>query len=423
MRWLASHAGAWCVLFCFVAITGCVAPSERSTAVVTTTSSPTVPASPPPPGATPASPPPPSPTTTPSPELAAIQLLTARVGFVSGYNTSGLAKTTDGGATWQHLPIPRTQVQSIRFIDQTVGWVVGFKSRDVPSYSCQQAAPVAVSRCQGVVLNTRDGGATWAESLSIPTDGIMGNPIRQLQAVRGNQAWALVNVGSGCDGYGCAELRGTLDSGRTWVKLAGENIIAMRFATAMAGWIVTEGNTGPVVVSGTSDGGRTWVKQLSVPSRAFVGFDAAAASSAWLMTRDPSSCTSSNCSSDHIYRTENSGQSWEELDNPKVNAGDCSFGVLAGPLFASPTRGWLTLSNSAGGVRVRGGLISTFDGGRTWECSTEPSNVRLITAADPLHLWIGAGGSGTVAALYSTSDSGVHWLPVDLAKLGEDISK
>jgi len=341
-------------------------------------------------------------------------LLNSSDGFVSAYNSFGLAKTTDAGATWQRLAVPRTQVTSIRFIDQAVGWMVGLRSRDVPSYSCQQAAPVSVSRCQGVVLRTGDGGASWVDSLSIPTDGVEGNPIRQLQAVSGNQAWALVRVRSGCDGYGCAELRGTSDSGRTWVKLSGEDIVAMRFASATSGWIVTEGDTGQLEVSGTSDGGRTWVKELSVPTRILVGLDAAASSIAWLMTRDPSSCTASNCSTDHLYRTQDSGQSWQELGNPKVNAGDCSFGVLAGPLFASPFRGWLTLSSAAGGVRVTGGLLSTVDGGRTWQCSTEHSNVRLITAADPQHLWIGVGGSGAVAGLYSTADAGAHWLRIEL---------
>ena len=56
-------------------------------------------------------------------------------------------------------------------------------------------------------------------------------------------------------------------------------------------------------------------------------------------------------------------------------------------MFASETVGWLGIGLGAGGVNVgTGGLLRTRDGGRTWDCRTDPANVSAVSAADPLNL-------------------------------------
>src|SRR3981081_3221218 len=60
--------------------------------------------------ASPSSPGPPTPTPNDSTplSLSAIQRLNVRVGYIAGWTGTGLglAKTSDGGITWQRLPIP-----------------------------------------------------------------------------------------------------------------------------------------------------------------------------------------------------------------------------------------------------------------------------------------------------------------------------
>src|SRR6267143_3690030 len=119
--------------------------------------------------------------------LSAIQRLNRKVGYIAGWTGTGLglAKTSDGGATWQRLRIPADHLTALRFIDEHIGWAAGFLSRDVAQMACQQAEPAGAQPCKGVVLRTLDGGHTWQTVLAIPTNGVYGEPIRQIQAVDG----------------------------------------------------------------------------------------------------------------------------------------------------------------------------------------------------------------------------------------------
>lgn len=361
---------------------------------------------------------------TPVLSLAAIQRLDPRVGYIAGWTGTGvgLAKTSDAGATWQRITVPASRLTALRFIDVRVGWAGGFVLRDVPQIGCAQAAPAGASPCRGVVLRTEDGGRTWQVALSIPTDGVTGEPIRQLQAVDGQRAWVLT-LAPPCSPGGCpSEVRRTTDGGRTWTTILRGGIVAIRFASAYRGWAALEDSQGDVEVRSTSDGGTTWANGPRYGARSF-GFamlDAATTQRAWLMTRDGSRCTSSNCLAYELFRTDDGGATWSSLGNPKDSAGaGCGGGFLTGPYFASPVLGWLTLSLGAGGVDVGpGGLLRTEDGGRTWTCSSVPPNTRLMTAADPLHVWVITDNRGTRATtLHGSEDGGRTWHALDLSTI------
>jgi photosystem II stability/assembly factor-like uncharacterized protein len=269
-----------------------------------------------------------------------------------------------------------------------------------------------------VVLRTVDGGRTWRETLSIETNGILGYPVQQLQAVDADRAWVITRPSDLCSLPCPTDLRSTTDGGRTWTNLQSGNIVAIRFASASRGWSAIADPVGAVVVRSTSDGGRTWRDALRIGRADVVALDAATIQMAWVLSRDGAYCTASNCLQYELFRTLDGGASWSSLGNPKDHGGNCSPGHLAGPLFASETHGWLALNLGAGGVAAPGGLMATDDGGLTWRCATTPPNTSLISAADPLHVWTASqdrSSGGTI--LYSSDDGGTKWHMLDLTAL------
>ncbi len=353
--------------------------------------------------------------------LSAIQRLNARVGYVSAWDGTGagLAKTGDGGMTWQRVPIPVDYLTSLRFIDERVGWAVGFAKRDVPQIFCRQAAPAGVQPCKGVILRTEDGGQHWETTLAIPSDGTQ--PIWQIQAVDGLNAWALTDDPAACQSACLSNLRRTTDGGRTWTTLLHAKIATMRFASASRGWIALADSPSPgsSEVRETSDGGLTWQPRLQTATGAVAGLDAATTATAWLLTFNTAYCSASTCEKYVLFRTDNGGLTWSNLGNPKDSTGGCAGGHLAGPLFASTNRGWLGLNLGAGGADVGPvGILKSEDGGRTWRCGNTPRNISLVSAADPVRVWADFYFIYTESTeIYTTEDAGTTWHALDLSSL------
>lgn len=357
--------------------------------------------------------------------LATIQRLNARVGFVAAWTGAGpvLARTMDGGLTWQKIAVPVARITSLRFIDANVGWAGGFIPRDTPGVACQQAPPTSSSPCYGVVLRTQDGGATWQKALLVPDNGTYGDRVLRIQALDSERAWALV---LSCDptsppkaGLSCpTELRRTTDGGRTWTTLIHGYVAAIRFATALRGWLAMQNPDGSFDIRVTNDGGTTWTTGVRTTSGTVVGLDAADSLTAWVMTQDSGYCSASICINYELLRTIDGGTTWSTLGNPKPTTGNCFGGHLVGPLFASPTSGWLAENQGAGGARVLTGLLQTVDGGRSWRCSSVLANTYLVSAADPAHVWLTSNGLGDdTSTLYSSDDGGLTWHALDLTAL------
>jgi photosystem II stability/assembly factor-like uncharacterized protein len=305
---------------------------------------------------------------------------------------------------------------SLRFIDERVGWVIGWGDGLHAQKSCQPV-PADLPTCSGVVLRTEDGGRSWVKTLAVPTNGGSGDSVRQIQAVDGQRAWALTVNPASCQ-YPCGyDLRRTTDGGKSWTILLTGQVAAMRFASALRGWVALDNpvGIGTVEVRETSDGGGSWRTVLRSATGQALGLDAATTQRAWVLTRDGSYCTSSNCSKYLLFRTDDGGLTWASLGNPKDSA--CSGGHLAGPLFASSGRGWLGLDLGAGGANVGpGGLLRSEDGGRTWLCATSPPNTSLLSAADPGHVWAAGEMDRSTGsyALYASDSGGVTWRSIDL---------
>src|SRR5258708_15472398 len=308
--------------------------------------------------------------------LATIQRLDARVGFVAAWTGAGpgLARTMDGGLTWQKIAVPVARITSLRFIDANVGWAGGFIPRGTPGVACQQAPPTSSSPCYGVVLRTQDGGATWQKPLLVPDNGTYGDRVLRIQAIDSERAWALV---LSCDptsppkaGLSCpTELRRTTDGGRTWTTLIHGYVAAIRFATALRGWLAIQNPDGSFDIRVTNDGGTTWTTGVRTTSGTVGRLDAADSLTAWGMTQDSGYCSASICINYELLRTTDGGTPCATLGNPKPTTGNCFGGHLVGPLFASPTSGWLAENQGAGGATVLTGLLQTEHGGTSWPCS------------------------------------------------------
>lgn len=342
--------------------------------------------------------------------LGPIQRLTERVGWVT--TGKGLSRTNDGGMTWQEIVMPSSRFTQLRMIDELRGWAVlvveagSARGGDQPA-GCGPASATAL--CRSVVAITTDGGETWEERLSIPFSPAGPETIRGLQAIDLSTAWVIAQ-NAPCDRNSCPfELRGTTDGGRTWVaQRAATNAVA-RFASPQRGWLFLTTQTGGSAILVTSDGGTSWRSGLIAAPQQALAIDAASSSVAWVLTRDGAYCTASSCSAYELHSTSDGGMTWASLGNPKTQA-SCSGGHLRPPLFASETVGWLGIGLGAGGVNVgTGGLLRTRDGGRTWDCRTDPANVSAISAADPQHVWASSDQRDGSAWLYQSDDGGDTW--------------
>lgn len=272
-------------------------------------------------------------------------------------------------------------------------------------------------------MRTQDGGVTWQKALLIPDYGTYGDRVLQIQTIDGERAWALV---LSCDPSSVAtatlncptELRRTTDGGRSWTTLIHGYVAAIRFATALRGWLAIQNPDDSFDIRVTNDGGTTWTTGARTTSGSVVGLDAADSQTAWVITQDGGYCSSSSCTKYELLRTTDGGTIWSTLGNPKPTTGNCFGGHLVGPLFASPTRGWLAENQGAGGAKVLTGLLQTEDGARSWRCSRVLANTYLVSAADPARVWVTSNRLGDeTSTLYSSDDSGLIWHALDLTAL------
>jgi photosystem II stability/assembly factor-like uncharacterized protein len=318
--------------------------------------------------------------------------------------------------TWTPLGAPPfAQFDELRMIDRDEGWSVLFFRRDQPQIGCQQASTAAP--CHSAIAITSDGGRTWTVRLTSLLNPGGGTTIDHLQAVDATHAWALVTTT--CDQTGCDKaLRATADGGVSWKTLRSGRLTQLRVASLARAWLSADAGEGSIVYA-TADGGATWKQQLAT-EQPLVGLDAASERDAWALTRDGAYCTSSSCERYELLVTRDGGVSWSSLGNPKDKtptgtAQGCTFGNLAGPLFASSQIGWLGASRGAGGASGVGGIMRTMNGGRTWTCFVVPPDVERVSAADPDHVLALSRDARTAAyALWLSTDSGFGWTPIVL---------
>jgi len=254
----------------------------------------------------------PTPTATPDgtdpsfiPALAAIQMVTPRLGWAVG---SGAIFTTTDGVHWSKQYSSTNEYVGLDFISTSTGWVVGLHD----------------------LLGTTDGGHSWHQL------GEAQRPIRSVHFVSSTQGWGIAG-GAGTQLVHGALLpvsAGTLvtssDGGHSWTNLnSPADAQAVCFSDPAHGWLATAAAT----IYTSHDAGQTWTQALQMyghdqglPSWARI--ECAALSALWVLL------ATSNGAAGHVpyiaYATAN-GTSWRTVMAEPGTIGNAMPGVPAGP--------------------------------------------------------------------------------------------
>jgi len=288
-----------------------------------------------------------------------VKMLNAQYGFAAGI---GVIARTDNGTDWQSQ-VKGTQValRSIRFADKTTGWTAGD---------------------DGTILYTENGGATWVEQqsntdqrlldIAVADAGhvwIVGRNGTMLRTVNGGADWVVQHTGTGkhihavhfvntTQGWAVGDtldhILHTTDGGATWVyQYTGiaEALKGLYFVSSVQGW--ASGTNG--VILHTSNG-MSWSAQASGTGRNLNSVFFINAEEGWAVGDSAT-----------ILHTTDGGVSWVPQTSPvtflypDINDGSIDLYEVQ---FLSDRQGYI--------IGRYGYLLTTEDGGETWNYETVP---------------------------------------------------
>jgi photosystem II stability/assembly factor-like uncharacterized protein len=301
--------------------------------------------------------------------LYGVEAVSASEAWAVG-NFGAVYYTRDAGRTWEARESgTKMPLFAIDFADATHGWAVGKSA---------------------LVLATADGGRSWKrQQTPIPPD----KHLFALQAVDAKTVWAVGDWGAITltrDGgetwedrsLGTIPVREEAAPERTGTPLTDDVILyAVAFPGPDHGYIAGEFGT----VLATTDGGRTWTKQAVGTQKTLFGIGFASAERGWAVGIDGL-----------IVRTRDGGRHWEvqrgEVEHEALE--DVGFlETIKNPgLYDVDVRGQHGVVVGDTGV-----LLTTADGGETWQRHELPESQRLVwmrgvSLASPNGFVVGANG-------------------------------
>jgi photosystem II stability/assembly factor-like uncharacterized protein len=233
--------------------------------------------------------------------LGAATLAVARAGsrLVAVGERGTVLLSDNHGASWRQTAVPvRVTLTAVRFVDDQLGWAAGH---------------------QGVILHTRDGGATW---------------VKQLDGIRAAALIAEV-AGGGGDERAKRSAQRFVDDG------PDKPFFDIEFADAKRGWAVGAYN----LAFATSDGGASWQPIVGLLP---------------------------NPSARHLYAVRASGAAQVVIAGEqglllKSADGGASFAALASPYKGSFFGLLATRSGTLIAHGLRGNAFRSADGGVRWD--------------------------------------------------------
>jgi len=312
-------------------------------------------------------------------EISAMPLWTNRIHFVDRLNGwcvgSGappfIMRTSDGGKTWEDLPIPEERntgdyynFYGLHFLDVFNGYIT--------------------DSARGIFY-TPDGGLTWVKQRTI----LPPREIRSIWFVDSLRGWAI----------GETPLLYTNNGGNVW--LTDSTVIGgidarprkILFTDSLHGWILM----GTVNMYRTADGGGKWTRHI-IDSVAVVNDSDPKLGefiSKDLLFLDPQQGWLAT--SWGLYSSSDSGKTWKRFNR------EYSF---AGVHFFNSMDGWATGGTP---ITLRNDYFKTSDGGVTWESQTSRITGQTLWGVDFVDEMTGwAVGSG--GTIIHTKDGGKTWV-------------
>lgn len=251
----------------------------------------------------------------------------------------------------------------------------------------------------------------WIEQASGFTTASRG--IRDLHAVDNDTAWATAYDGSG-GGVQITEMTMTSNGGALWTpnQVLGLTGYGLGNICGLSGTVaytsVFSGGTQDSVCGPykTTNGGATWT-QLGVWSTPIIFCN-----NVWFWDENDGVILSDSDTYWEDYYTSNGGVTWTR----------CPLANYSGLPLGSGEAGWTGVMDVVGDTVVfgsnKGNAVISHDRGHTWYSAytgAAPSGLNAgvndLAFKDDMH-GLAAHDTGSIYALYETSDGGVTWTPV-----------
>ena len=283
-----------------------------------------------------------------------IYFLNNNEGFVA-CEQGKLAKTFDGGITWELCTDPEMDISSIHIKDMNTGWAGGELDG------------------MGVLKHTVDGGQSWNTTFFENTDRL-----NAIEFSDPDHGWF---IGT----YGTAYY--TANAGGVWEKKSGNitfsDLRAVHFINPNTGWIA---GTYPSIVLKTTNGGLLWETIFE-------------------------SNNNSSYFQDIFFLDENNGWANNGITLFSSNDGGISWdSVFSVPCYIKSMQ---VLDDSKIFISQDTCVFRSLDGGINWEivsiCDTARNYSNIFFYQD--HGWIIEEGHGSwwQKDIYKTDDGGMNW--------------
>lgn len=317
---------------------------------------------------------------------------------------SGLPK---GKATATTPLPPDTALQDLTWVSATEGWALAAK-------------PCTAGTCTRLA-HTDDGGARWEQLPDPPAQLQDGTVDCSTHACVSNVRFASADVGYL---YGPALLM-TTDAGRTWQVEPGLSVETLTVAGGRVYRVAFDhsGCPGPCdpTLQDAAIGSGVWhtlIQPLAQPGQSG-NAQIVASGAALLLASYGNPAAGVGSAQAVLYRSDDGGVSWQREDDPcgrSDTAGTAqeedlrSLAAASGRFFAG-----LCNPRFVNGSSVNGSLVTSADGGASWQVAGPLPNVAngLVAAASPTRLAVATGPVGGIGAftahLFVSTDAGKHW--------------
>lgn len=264
-----------------------------------------------------------------------------------------------------------SQIYGVSFVDAEHGWMTE----------------------GAVILATNDGGHTWQQLFTAPSQVQHG-----IQRITRTQGWY-------ADGEG---LFVTRDGGVTWEKVLDASFLYGRFqfVDEIRGWI----RLYPSDFKTTKDGGKSW-STVQNPCNSGGLFSFIDANTGWMVCATGGGA---GLQTKKLFKTDDGGRTWNliaETGRPEGPQGKMPLSSYAEDLFFLDSQyGWLGTA--------KGDLLVTNDGGVTWQALprlgdlTTIAKVQFLTPQKGYIVAIERSSMPPISRLLTTSDGGKTWTEV-----------